>query len=417
MMRPSSALLAIGFSVAALAPMPTLAADLPEIKTSASNTVPQCATPGRLMAFLESRNKHLDPKFSSVATEYMRQGEALGLRWDIAFFQMMIETGNLSFGGDVKPGQNNFAGLGATGGGVSGESFKDVSTGVLAHLQHVLLYSGARIDNPVAERTRKVQDWNVIGSWYKDVKGPRTYGHLSKRWAPGSAAYPRDIAAITDAFYKSVCPGADPRPELVQEARGGRSREAPPAVAVLEPEPSPPAAPETSAAPPAEPVSEKAPAGTAESRAPAATAAVEETKETPKPSFKILNEQKAEPTPDVAATSSSEGAAPPPATGAEFQTAGAAAAARQNPGSPPAGTPAPSPCRVWTASYGGSKAIIIKATAEKTVNYTVLDVNDGKEKREADAYIAAYAKGGETVGEFASQTQALDKAFELCPEG
>jgi hypothetical protein len=74
-------------------------------------------------------------------------------------------------------------------------------------------------------------------------------------------------------------------------------------------------------------------------------------------------------------------------------------------------------CRVWTASYGGNKAIIIKATAEKTVNYTVLDVNEGTEKREADAYISAYAKGGEAVGEFQSQSQALEKAFELCPEG
>ena len=74
-------------------------------------------------------------------------------------------------------------------------------------------------------------------------------------------------------------------------------------------------------------------------------------------------------------------------------------------------------CRVWTASYGGNKAIIIKAMAEKTVNYTVLDVNEGTEKREADAYISAYAKGGEAVGEFQSQSQALEKAFELCPEG
>jgi hypothetical protein len=34
-----------------------------------------------------------------------------------------------------------------------------------------------------------------------------------------------------------------------------------------------------------------------------------------------------------------------------------------------------------------------------------------------EAYIAAYAKGGESVGAFSNQTKALDKAFELCPEG
>jgi hypothetical protein len=74
-------------------------------------------------------------------------------------------------------------------------------------------------------------------------------------------------------------------------------------------------------------------------------------------------------------------------------------------------------CRVWQASYGGQRAIIIRSRSEGFVNYTVLDVNEGTEKREADAYIQAYAKGGEPVGEFGSQTQALDKAFDLCPEG
>ena len=62
-------------------------------------------------------------------------------------------------------------------------------------------------------------------------------------------------------------------------------------------------------------------------------------------------------------------------------------------------------------------SLSVKASADLTTNYTVLDVNEGSEKREAEAYISAYAKGGQTVGEFQSQTQALDKAFELCPEG
>ena len=54
-------------------------------------------------------------------------------------------------------------------------------------------------------------------------------------------------------------------------------------------------------------------------------------------------------------------------------------------------------CRVWTASYGGQRAVIIKASGSGTVNYTVLDVTESNEKREVDAYIAAYAKGGEKV--------------------
>ena len=51
------------------------------------------------------------------------------------------------------------------------------------------------------------------------------------------------------------------------------------------------------------------------------------------------------------------------------------------------------------------------------MNFTVLDVNPGQESREADAYISAYAKGGKVEAEFANQAQALDRAFDLCPEG
>ena len=86
------------------------------------------------------------------------------MRWDYAFFQMLIETNYLTFRrpngvpAAVVPADNNFAGVGATISGKPGERFKDVPTGVLAHLQHVLMYSTTRIPNPVAQRTRQVQD-------------------------------------------------------------------------------------------------------------------------------------------------------------------------------------------------------------------------------------------------------------------
>ena len=154
--------------------------------------------------------------FEGVATQYMRHGEALGLRWDIAFFQMILETGALRFGGDVKPAQNNFAGLGASGGGAHGESFADVSTGVKAHLQHLLMYSGEHIDDPVAERTRKVQEWGVSDRLAEVDRRP---DDLS-RWSPSSGRRPRATtyatsATITDEFYGKFCDGDDPNPGLV----------------------------------------------------------------------------------------------------------------------------------------------------------------------------------------------------------
>ena len=103
------------------------------------------------MAFLNSRNGNVDGHFSTIAADYMRIGDELKIRWDIAFFQMLLETGNLTFKGDVKSNQNNFAGLGATGKHVPGESFADVATGVKAHLQHLLLYAGEHLDDPVAD--------------------------------------------------------------------------------------------------------------------------------------------------------------------------------------------------------------------------------------------------------------------------
>ncbi len=190
-----------------------LAAELPEVKVSASNQVPECATPGRLTAYLQTRNPRLDPRFEGVATQYMRHGEELGLRWDIAFFQMILETGALRFGGDVKPSQNNFAGLGASGGGARGESFGDVSTGVKAHLQHLLMYAGDHIDDPVAERTRKVQEWGVLTAWQKSIEGPMTFTLVAKQWAPTSRNYVRDVSTISDEFYNQFCNADDPRPE------------------------------------------------------------------------------------------------------------------------------------------------------------------------------------------------------------
>ncbi|OOO64140.1 N-acetylmuramoyl-L-alanine amidase, partial [Clostridium sporogenes] len=63
-----------------------------------------------------------------------------GIRADVVFVQIMKETNFLKFTGDVKECQNNFAGIGATGGGVAGASFKDTRTGVRAVVQHLKAY-------------------------------------------------------------------------------------------------------------------------------------------------------------------------------------------------------------------------------------------------------------------------------------
>ena len=405
-------------AVVATLPLPTLAADLPAIKADGRNAVPECVTPGRLHAFLKTRNPGLDTRYERIGAEYMRHGEELGVRWDFAFYQMIVETGALTYkngnkSGDVKPSQNNFAGLGATGRGERGESFKDISTGVRAHLQHLQMYSGEKVADPVAERTRKVQEWGVLTSWQTKFKKPITYADMAKQWAPGSRGYPGMLSDIAEQFHDDYCSKPDPRPELVQEARaGGKPGPSP----VADATPAKGRATKSEAAAPRDEIAEKI-AGTEkvtgadifrrkveEERAEASSSSIKALgagsiipKEVVQPTT-ILNAPKSEP------------AETPPAQNAS--AAGAAARAVTAP--PPAAT---ANCQVFTASYGGQKAVIIKVAASEGTQYTVLDVNEGAEKRETEAFIQAYAKGGQQVGEFSTATQALDKAFELCPEG
>ena len=69
------------------------------------------------------------------------EADAENMKADVVFIQAMLETGYLKFGGDVKISQFNFAGLGATGNGVAGNSFKDVRTGIRAQVQHLKAYA------------------------------------------------------------------------------------------------------------------------------------------------------------------------------------------------------------------------------------------------------------------------------------
>jgi hypothetical protein len=416
-----------------LLPATSLAAEsLPPIKLSPTNTVPACVTPGRLMAFIKDRNPRLRPEYDKIAVEYMRHGEALRMRWDYAFFQMVIETGYLTFErekgrrGNVRPEQNNFAGLGATGRGVSGESFPDVSTGVLAHLQHVLMYTGEPIDAPVAERTQKVIEWKVLDDWRSKIKGPMTFAHLGEQWA-NSKSYGAMIAKHAEIFAEHFCNMPDPAPELLAEARpeqrdAARTRTA--------------AQSESATAP-------RSSTGPAVSGRELAQRAVEEAQARGEmrrsslggPSLSALGEAgnapagvrsqvetaslgagaRVNPMPP-AQTQPSEPATPLSPLMQAASTVGSMLKSMTAPPPPPA-PPAKMSCRVWTASYGGTKAILIKAPTSEGVSYTVLDVNEGTEKREAAAYIAAYAKGGQIESTFTSQIQALEKAFELCPEG
>lgn len=202
--------------------MPAEAQSLPDIRISERNRVPACVTPARLMRMLTERNPQMPAKFQGIAAHYKAHGERNRVRWDYAFFQMIVETNYLLFRnasgrGDVSAAQNNFAGIGTTGGGVPGDRFPDVSSGVLGQIQHLVAYSGERVDNPVAPRTREKQDDIIAAS--RKLGRPVTFRDLAGRWA-ADRRYGRSIAFIADAYNRRFCSGPlkEPEPEEMRAA-------------------------------------------------------------------------------------------------------------------------------------------------------------------------------------------------------
>jgi len=87
-------------------------------------------------------NPDLDPtKAETLANAYILEANKEGVNQDIAFIQMCLETGFLTYTGSVEPHQNNFGGLGAVNKTAKGEYFPDIQTGVRAHIQHLKAYA------------------------------------------------------------------------------------------------------------------------------------------------------------------------------------------------------------------------------------------------------------------------------------
>ena len=97
------------------------------------------ATAAQMKAYILTYNK--DQKWQDIVDIFLEEGKAEGVKGDVAFAQSCLETGNFKFGGDVTEDQNNFAGIGTTGGGVKGAKFPDVRTGVRAQIQHLKAYA------------------------------------------------------------------------------------------------------------------------------------------------------------------------------------------------------------------------------------------------------------------------------------
>jgi hypothetical protein len=341
---------------------------------------------------------------------------------------------------------------------------------VLAQIQHLVVYSGQRIDEPVGARTRLKQD--DILSVMAEKKGRTTFADLARRWA-ADKHYGASIEWVANNFRQSFCTGrepieqteappAPPKPLKRLVAKEDIAR----AANLGGPMPAETAATETSAAKaaPAAPVrtiwaasdSQEAMTATSDSprapnrgaaddaplpaRKPAATASP--SAETIIAAEQVIQTGEAAPAPDsVALTPSGESRAerqaeltspdPVPASPAPLaevpatepeappaRTAFAFAAGMstaQATTKPAARVAKSGGCRVTTASYGGKKALLVRSGAAPAERYTVLTVLEGFEASMLDNYLKAHAPDGSSVGEFASKDAALAKARELCP--
>ena len=402
----------------AAAPVVQVEQQMPPILAGSGNPVPECVTPAGLMQFAGQKNSGIDPGYANVAADYKKHGDRLGVRWDYAFFQMLDESAYLkSIAG------NNFGHLGAISATTKGQVFADVSLGVLGHLQHIKMYSGERIDNPVADRTRMVQD--ELLPWAKAIRvsRPVTFNDLAKRWSPGSH-YASDVEAVAKAYRDGFCG----EPVAATADAGADTGDAPADadVAALEPAASPKVSGK-----PGKKVLEmvSAPAdgapkaglsatqakidaelarlenkGKVKAISPAAVAMKDKKASKPKAAAIVPNTENVIPAEETVEVTSSDAT----------ESAGLGESAPLVPAvAKPAGHLA---CKVFTASYGGEKSLLIKAEDSGQITYTALSVHDGKEEIQARAYIDAYAKGGAKIGAFGSQKDALSKAFELCPE-
>ena len=117
------------------------------------------------------------PTIDDFARIVYEEAAAEGVRAEVVFCQAMHETGWLRFGGDVSVGQCNFAGIGATGGGVAGATFADVRTGIRAQVQHLKAYASTEPLNNACVDPRFHYVTRGIAPTLDDLDG---------RWATGN---------------------------------------------------------------------------------------------------------------------------------------------------------------------------------------------------------------------------------------
>lgn len=174
------------------------------------------ATAQQMALFCRSKNS--TPQLTSCSLEqlaemFIEEGEAEGVRGDVAFAQSLHETGYFKFGGIVLPTQNNYAGIGALNGNAAGQaaSFPDPRTGVRAQIQHLKAYASteALVNECVDPRFSLVaRGVAPYVEWLGAADNPQGRG-----WAVPGAGYGANIVKLLGQIMAQETPQAPAEPE------------------------------------------------------------------------------------------------------------------------------------------------------------------------------------------------------------
>ena len=148
----------------------------------------------QLQLFLKNNNENALKQFPDLPKLYREEASLEGVNYDIAFCQMCVETEFLRFGGEIKPLQNNFAGLGTIGGSSETASFDSARIGVRAHIQHLKAYASLE---PLVQE--------VVDPRFRFVtRGiAPSIDQLSGRWS-ADLEYGAKITAMLKRLYESA---------------------------------------------------------------------------------------------------------------------------------------------------------------------------------------------------------------------
>lgn len=100
------------------------------------------ATAAQMQAYIKKVNPNVPQSVIDMIPYYLSEGQAEGIRGDIAFAQSCLETGNFTFKDSaVTLDQNNFCGLGVLENSMKGASFDTPQLGIRAQIQHLKAYA------------------------------------------------------------------------------------------------------------------------------------------------------------------------------------------------------------------------------------------------------------------------------------